>query len=101
MAAPVTSLLTSRSHSTVLATAVQRSQSPALKFTVENAYCMNGRFTTATCDESESRSAPHNHLFENIPMNALRSSERALNTVKIAISTNVVNAVVCAYPSPR
>jgi hypothetical protein len=38
----VKSLLNSRSHSTELATAAQRSQSPTLKFTVENACCRNG-----------------------------------------------------------
>ena len=41
--ARVTTLLNSRSHSTELATAAQRSQSPKLKLTVENACCRNGR----------------------------------------------------------
>jgi len=35
-------LPSSRSHSTELATAAQRSQSPAVKLTVENACCRNG-----------------------------------------------------------
>lgn len=38
----VTILLNSRSHSTELATAAQRSQSPKLKLAVENACCKNG-----------------------------------------------------------
>lgn len=38
-----TALLNSRSHSTVLAIAAQRSQSPALRATVEKACCRNGR----------------------------------------------------------
>jgi hypothetical protein len=41
-AARLDSLLNSRSHSTELATAAQRSQSPALRLTVENACCKNG-----------------------------------------------------------
>ena len=66
-------LLNSRSHSTELATAVQNSQSSHLKATVENACCRNGIYITAACNTREDRTAPHNHLFENIPTNALRS----------------------------
>ena len=42
LVARIATLLNSRSHSTELATAAQRSQSPKLKLTVENACCRNG-----------------------------------------------------------
>ena len=53
--ARVISLCSSRSHNTELATMRRRSQSPALKATVENAFCRNGMYTTAACNDSDRR----------------------------------------------
>jgi len=72
----------SRGHSTELATAAQSSQAPAFRRTVEKAYWRIGTYTTATCSRSESRTVPQSHLFGDSPTNALRSSKRALKTVK-------------------
>src|SRR5512146_651287 len=77
------SLPNSRSHSTELAMARQKSQSPARNSTVENACCRNGMYITAACSKSDNRTAPHSHLLLNSPTNALHSSERALKTLKI------------------
>ena len=40
--------------------------------------------------------AAHSQRFVNSPRNALRSSERALNMLKIWNSISVVNAMDCA-----
>ena len=42
LVARIATLLSSRNHRTELATAAQRSQSPKLRLTVENAFCRNG-----------------------------------------------------------
>jgi hypothetical protein len=53
-------LLSSRSHTTELATAPHVSQSPAVRLTVENDSWRKGTYTTATCSSSDKTTAPHN-----------------------------------------
>src|SRR5688572_3523643 len=81
--ARATSLLSSLSHSTELATAVQRAQSSIVKGTVPNARCRNGTYTTAIWSASESAIAAQSHPFVNKCENALSWSDLALITLKI------------------
>ncbi len=89
-----TSLPSSRSQRTLLATMTQISQSLARKGTVSNARCRNGTDRTASCRSTESARAPQSHGLWNSPANALLVSERALNTLKTWNSTSVVKAIV-------
>ena len=57
--ARVTILLNSRSHSTELATPVQKTQSPKVKLDVEKACCRNGTYITAACSASDTAIANH------------------------------------------
>ena len=94
--ARVTSLPASRSQSTALAAATQRSQSPALSPTVPNARCSGPTYTTSSCRTTDSPIALQTQRFVNRRVNALRSSDRAFSTLKSWASISVVNAIVCA-----
>src|SRR4051812_16182460 len=89
----VSSFLVSVNHRTELPTAAHTNQSRALNATVENASCRNGTCITAACNSADNSTAPHSQGFENSPTNALRSSDRALNTVNSEKNTMVVNAI--------
>src|SRR5688572_32994843 len=91
-----TILLISRSHTTELPTAAHFSQSSALNPTVENAFCSAGVYTTRSCSPRDNPTAAHSQGFENSPLNALRSSDRELNTANSEKNTRVVNPIVCA-----
>jgi hypothetical protein len=77
----VTILLSSRSHTTELATAPHVTQSPALKLTVENALLEEGDVHDRHVQQKRQGYRRPHRRFANRPLNALRSSERALNTL--------------------